>query len=58
MTDNNLRLVAYCGLYCGLCAHRARIPKRAKSLKETLHDEGMDSWYKYVPSMKETFPVF
>ena len=58
MTENNLRLVAHCGLYCGLCAHRARIPKRAKSLKETLHDEGMDSWYKYIPSMKETFPVF
>jgi len=58
MTENNLRLVGYCGLYCGLCAHRARIPKRAKSLKETLHDEGMNFWYKYVPSMKETFPIF
>lgn len=58
MTENNLRLVGYCGLYCGLCAHRARIPRRARLLKETLHDEGMDSWYKYVPSMKETFPVF
>jgi len=58
MTENNLRLVGYCGLYCGLCSNRARIPKRAKSLKETLHNEGMDSWYKYIPSMKENFPVF
>lgn len=58
MAENPLQLVAYCGLYCGLCANRNRIPKRAKLLKETLHDEGMDSWYKYIPSMKNTFPTF
>ncbi len=58
MTENPLRLVGYCGLYCGLCANRNRIPQRAKLLKETLHEEGMDFWYKYIPSMKETFPTF
>lgn len=58
MTDGSLRLVGYCGLYCGLCANRSRIPKRAKQLEETLHEEGMDSWYTRLPSMKDTFPPF
>ncbi|MDH5448802.1 MAG: DUF3795 domain-containing protein [Candidatus Bathyarchaeota archaeon] len=58
MTKNPLRLVAYCGLYCSLCANRNRIPKRAKLLQETLHGEGMDLWYKYIPSMKDVFPTF
>jgi len=58
MTENTLRLVGYCGLYCGLCAHRNRIPQHAKLLRETLHEEGMDSWYEYYPSMKDTFPTF
>jgi len=58
MAENPLRLVAYCGLYCGLCAHRSRIPERAKLLKETLHEEGVNWYYKYVPSMKDTFPIF
>lgn len=58
MTEDLLRLIGYCGLYCGLCAHRNRIPQRAELLRETLHEEGMDSWYMYIPSMKETFPVF
>ncbi len=58
MTENTLQLVGYCGLYCGLCAHRNRIPQRAKLLRKTLHEEGMDSWYKYYRSMKDTFPTF
>ncbi len=58
MTENTLQLVGHCGLYCGLCAHRNRIPQCAKLLRETLHEEGMDSWYKYYPSMKDTFPTF
>lgn len=58
MKKDILRLVGYCGLYCGLCAHRNRIPQRARLLRETLHEEGMDSWYKFVPSMKDTFPTF
>lgn len=58
MAENPLRFVAYCGLYCGLCANRNRIPQRAKLLQETLHEESMDSWYEYIPSMKDTFPTF
>ncbi|UCF58309.1 MAG: DUF3795 domain-containing protein [Candidatus Bathyarchaeota archaeon] len=41
-----------------MCAHRNRIPQRAKLLWETLHEEGMDSWFKYYPPMKGTFPTF
>lgn len=52
------RLVAYCGLYCGLCAQKARIPQQARQLQQTLHKEGYDDFYKYVPEMKETFPMF
>jgi len=58
MENDEKRLLAYCGLYCGLCASRNRIPQRAKLLRETLHEEGMDWWYKYDDSMKDTFPVF
>jgi len=58
MTENPLQYVAYCGLYCGLCANRNRIPNRASLLQETLHEEGLDSFYKYISSMKDTFPTF
>ena len=53
-----LRLVTYCGLYCGLCAQRARIPQEARQLQQTLHEEGFDDFYQYVPEMKEAFPSF
>lgn len=33
---NNKNLVTYCGLYCGLCGVRARIPQRAAALRESL----------------------
>ena len=57
-TRNLLRYVAYCGLYCELCAHRNRIPQQAKQLQKSLHEEGMDDWYQYIPEMKNTFPTF
>jgi hypothetical protein len=56
--QNLLRHVAYCGLHCGLCAHRNRIPQQAKQLQKSLHEEGMDNWYQYIPEMKNTFPTF
>jgi hypothetical protein len=56
--QNLLRLVGYCGLYCGLCAHRNRIPKEARQLQKSLHEEGFDDWYKYIPEMKDVFPPF
>jgi len=51
-------LVTYCGLYCGLCAQRNRLPKQAKQLQQTLHEEGFDDFYQYIPEMKEHFPPF
>jgi hypothetical protein len=56
--QNLLRHVAYCGLYCGLCAHRNRILRRASQLQKSLHKEGYNDWYQYIPDMKESFPPF
>jgi len=55
-TEDPLRLVTYCGLYCGLCAERARIPMQAKQLEQSLHDERYDEFYSFVPWLKETYP--
>jgi len=40
--DSKLRHVTCCGLYCGLCANIARIPKQAKTLYETMKQEGYE----------------
>ena len=56
--QDSLRIVGYCGLYCGLCAHRNRIPQQARQLQDSMHDEGYDNWYQYAPELKETFPPF
>jgi len=45
----NLELVTYCGLYCGLCAHRNRIPRRAAALRESMRNGGWDVWSKDFP---------
>jgi hypothetical protein len=58
MSEDVLKLVGYCGCYCGLCAVRSRFPKHAQQLQQTLHQEGMDYWFKYIPSMRTSFPVF
>ena len=59
MTNQKLLChMAYCGLYCGLCAHRIRIPQQASQLQKSLHEEGFDNWYQYVPDLKDTFPPF
>lgn len=51
MTD--LRLVTYCGLYCGLCATKNRIPRKAKDLKNTMQKEGYEDWGENIPGFKE-----
>lgn len=56
--QNSLRLVTYCGLYCGLCAQRVRIPEQARRLQQTLHEEGFDDFYQYISEMKTAFPPF
>jgi hypothetical protein len=45
-------LVTYCGLYCALCAERARVPKQAAVLRETMAKEGWDFWGKEVPGFE------
>ncbi len=40
----DLTQVTYCGLYCGLCAQRNRIPQRAAALREAMQKEAWDRW--------------
>ncbi len=54
----NLEEVAYCGLYCGLCASRRRIPRQAATLRETLRREGYDRGYFDVPRLHKVFAEF
>ncbi len=49
----DLDQVAYCGLYCGLCAQRNRIPKRAEALRESMCKEAWDRWGHDIPNFKE-----
>jgi len=49
----NLEMVTYCGLYCGLCAQRGRIPQQASILKESLSKEGMEYWGSEIPGFQE-----
>ena len=44
-----MELVTYCGLYCDLCAERARIPRRAAALQAAMTEEGWPFW---GPTMK------
>jgi hypothetical protein len=50
---DQLRLVTYCGLYCGLCAQHARIPDRAKALRESMAKEGYEYWGGGIPGFNE-----
>ncbi len=53
-----LEEVAYCGLYCGLCASRRRIPDQAARLRRMLCREGYDQGYFDVPGLGEVFQAF
>jgi hypothetical protein len=48
MTEQ-LEFVTYCGLYCGLCAERTRIPQRAAALQQAMAEEGWPFWGHSVP---------
>ena len=50
---DKLKLVTYCGLYCGLCAQRSRIPREASHLKESMVKEGYEFWGKELPKFKD-----
>jgi len=45
----NLEQITFCGLYCGLCASRHRIPERAAALRDAMRKEGYDNWGKVMP---------
>jgi hypothetical protein len=49
----SLQYVTYCGLYCGLCSQRARIPQQAKSLRDSMAEDGFDQWGQDMPNFKE-----
>ena len=51
---DDLELVTYCGLYCGLCSRRARTLPQASSLRQAMQREGWDKWAVDDPS----FPHF
>jgi hypothetical protein len=50
---DKLEQVTYCGLYCGLCTHRNRVPKQAGALRETMKKEGWEYWGGEEPNFKE-----
>ena len=49
----DIQLVTYCGLYCGLCGERARIPYRAHALREAMTKEGYEFWGGEIPGFRE-----
>ena len=46
----DLTYVTYCGLYCKLCAHMARIPPQARELRDTMRGEGWEHFGEAVHS--------
>ena len=46
-------MVTYCGLYCGLCAQRGRIPRQANTLRESMSREGYELWGAEIPGFEE-----
>jgi hypothetical protein len=58
MAMDNLREVALCGLYCGLCTGRRRIPHQAAALREMLRKEGYDRGYFDIPGLATVFTAF
>ncbi len=53
----DLSQVTYCGLYCGLCAARNRIPPAAQTLRAHMRREGWEFWGREVPGF-EAFWAF
>jgi hypothetical protein len=51
--NEQLELVTYCGLYCGLCAERTLIPKQAAALQAAMSEEGWPFWGPSVPNFVE-----
>ncbi len=52
----DLKRVAYCGLYCGLCLNGCRIPRRAKELRELLGKVSIEEWGPELPGFDGFWP--
>jgi len=50
---DDLKLVTYCGLYCGLCSERSRVPEQARALRDTVVKEGYELWGQDLPGFRE-----
>jgi hypothetical protein len=50
--DKKLKLITYCGLYCELCSARGRIPKQAKSLRDSMAKDSWQIWGTEIPGFK------
>ncbi len=48
----DLTHVTYCGLYCGLCSARNRIPPAARTLQEHMRRNGWENWGNDVPGFR------
>jgi len=56
MSDEDL--MARCGLYCGICAERAVLPRMSRDLLKLVHDEGYDDHFRDIPSIRDHYPSF
>lgn len=54
----DLSEAAQCGLYCGLCASRCRLPHMSRSLRDALRLEAYDLWAPLTDGLREGFPAF
>lgn len=54
--SDRLRFVTYCGLHCGLCSSRSRIPRQARALQQTMKKEGWELWGGEFPRFREFWP--
>lgn len=49
-----MKYVTYCGLYCGLCNRRSRIPQQSQILRDSMIKDGYDQWgEQFLPNFKE-----
>jgi hypothetical protein len=55
---NAMEEVTFCGLYCGLCASRRRIPQQAATLRQTLCQEGYDQGSFNIPDLEAVLAAF
>ncbi len=56
LSGNNMKLVGYCGLYCGACGiQQGRIKQAAENLRKTIYAYGFN---KFAPELAKYEPAF